>query len=283
MAAEEATRLSRGDDVCGAVRGAVGSYVPGPRRLACVDVRLGAVGCVRPFVVFRDCARVFDALQTCQRLCHARARVRRSRANQRWRHDHAIHHASSGDLARRGVGDIVTRLVTASRIPRAVVAAAPWRPGPAQPNGDVRTSGPCSRWWSRRVSRPEPSGHEGSTASLPQTPRSWSLAGSAGERVGEIPSRVVARGDARRLGRDLAVLCPAPVRRRVLAEPRRLGLHRRGAAAQLVPEAAELLHFFIGNMGLHHVHHLNDRVPNYDLQRARRERDLPSGAEAIDL
>ena len=27
---------------------------------------------------------------------------------QRWRHDHAIHHATAGDLDRRGVGDVPT-------------------------------------------------------------------------------------------------------------------------------------------------------------------------------
>ncbi len=30
----------------------------------------------------------------------------------------------------------------------------------------------------------------------------------------------------------------------------------------------KLLQFFTGNIGLHHVHHLNPRIPNYNLQRA---------------
>ena len=34
---------------------------------------------------------------------------------RRWRHDHAVHHATSGDLDRRGVGDIVTLTVTEYR------------------------------------------------------------------------------------------------------------------------------------------------------------------------
>jgi omega-6 fatty acid desaturase (delta-12 desaturase) len=29
-----------------------------------------------------------------------------------------------------------------------------------------------------------------------------------------------------------------------------------------------VLRFFTGNIGLHHVHHLNARIPNYNLQRA---------------
>jgi omega-6 fatty acid desaturase (delta-12 desaturase) len=34
------------------------------------------------------------------------------------------------------------------------------------------------------------------------------------------------------------------------------------------------LQFFTGNIGLHHVHHLNARIPNYNLQAAHDEVDL---------
>jgi omega-6 fatty acid desaturase (delta-12 desaturase) len=30
----------------------------------------------------------------------------------------------------------------------------------------------------------------------------------------------------------------------------------------------KVLQFFTGNIGLHHVHHLSTRIPNYNLQRA---------------
>lgn len=36
----------------------------------------------------------------------------------------------------------------------------------------------------------------------------------------------------------------------------------------------KVLQFFTGNIGLHHVHHLSARIPNYNLQRAPRR---PSG------
>src|SRR5262249_9218588 len=38
----------------------------------------------------------------------------------RWRHDHAVHHATSGDLDRRGVGDLPTLTIAEYR-------ARPWR------------------------------------------------------------------------------------------------------------------------------------------------------------
>ena len=34
---------------------------------------------------------------------------------------------------------------------------------------------------------------------------------------------------------------------------------------------SKLLQFFTGNIGLHHVHHLSAKIPNYNLQRAHDE------------
>jgi omega-6 fatty acid desaturase (delta-12 desaturase) len=34
------------------------------------------------------------------------------------------------------------------------------------------------------------------------------------------------------------------------------------------------MQFFTGNIGLHHVHHLNARIPNYNLQRAHDENPI---------
>jgi len=68
---------------------------------------------VRTFVVFHDCAH--GSLLPSRR---ANAYVGRLLGLlvlspfRRWRHDHAVHHASSGDLERRGVGDIATLTVT---------------------------------------------------------------------------------------------------------------------------------------------------------------------------
>ncbi|HEY2656422.1 MAG TPA: fatty acid desaturase, partial [Solirubrobacteraceae bacterium] len=39
----------------------------------------------------------------------------------------------------------------------------------------------------------------------------------------------------------------------------------RGSSYLKLPR---VLQFFTGNIGLHHVHHLNSRIPNYNLQRA---------------
>ena len=36
----------------------------------------------------------------------------------------------------------------------------------------------------------------------------------------------------------------------------------------------KVLQFFTGNIGLHHVHHLSARIPNYNLQRAHDENPI---------
>ena len=42
----------------------------------------------------------------------------------------------------------------------------------------------------------------------------------------------------------------------------------RGSSYLKLPS---ILQFFTGNIGLHHVHHLSARIPNYNLQRAHDE------------
>jgi omega-6 fatty acid desaturase (delta-12 desaturase) len=44
-----------------------------------------------------------------------------------------------------------------------------------------------------------------------------------------------------------------------------------------------VLRFFTANIGLHHVHHLNARIPNYNLQRAHDENPVLHHATAVSL
>jgi omega-6 fatty acid desaturase (delta-12 desaturase) len=45
----------------------------------------------------------------------------------------------------------------------------------------------------------------------------------------------------------------------------------------------KLLQFFTGNIGLHHVHHLNPRIPNYNLQRAHDENAIFASVRAVSI
>ena len=44
-----------------------------------------------------------------------------------------------------------------------------------------------------------------------------------------------------------------------------------------------ILQFFTGNIGLHHVHHLSARIPNYNLQAAHEAAQLESVTKRLSL
>ena len=44
-----------------------------------------------------------------------------------------------------------------------------------------------------------------------------------------------------------------------------------------------MLQFFTGNIGLHHVHHLSARIPNYNLQRAHDDNPIFHGVPVLSL
>ena len=51
----------------------------------------------------------------------------------------------------------------------------------------------------------------------------------------------------------------------------------RGSSYLRLPK---VLQFFSGNIGLHHVHHLNSRIPNYNLQAAHDANPVFHGPDA---
>src|ERR671934_2720589 len=71
---------------------------------------------VRTFIVFHDCAH--GSLLPSKRAnayLGAFLGLLVLSPFRRWRHDHAVHHATSGDLERRGVGDVLTLTVAEYR------------------------------------------------------------------------------------------------------------------------------------------------------------------------
>jgi omega-6 fatty acid desaturase (delta-12 desaturase) len=188
----------------------------------------------------------------------------------RWRHDHAIHHATSGDLDRRGGGDVRTLTVTEYQ-------ALPSR----------------ARLGYRLFRNPLVMFGIGPIVALLVGPRI--VARSARPRM-----RQSVLGTNVALALLIAALCwlvgwrdylliQAPTL--LLAGSAGIWLfyvqHQfedaywesaetwtyadaalRGSSYLKLPR---VLQFFSGNIGLHHVHHLSARIPNYNLQRAHDE------------
>jgi omega-6 fatty acid desaturase (delta-12 desaturase) len=200
----------------------------------------------------------------------------------RWRHDHAVHHATAGDLDRRGVGDLPTLTVAEYH----------------------------ARSWRGRI------GYR-----LLRSPLVMFGVGPVFAMV--VGPRIVARNARPRMRRSVittdfalaaivAALCwligwrdfllawaPAAL----LAGAAGIWLfyvqHQfedtywqrsdqwsyadaalQGSSYLKLPRA---LQFITGNIGLHHVHHMSARIPNYNLQRAHDENPIFHGVPTLSL
>jgi omega-6 fatty acid desaturase (delta-12 desaturase) len=223
---------------------------------------------VRVFVVFHDCA-------------HGSLLPSR-RANtwvgtffgllvfspfRRWRHDHVGHHATSGNLDRRGVGDVPTVTVTEYR-------ARSWRgrlayrlfrhPLVMFGLGPVFAMmiGP------RLVARHAPPRMRNSL--LGTDLALVAIVGALCWLIGWEDFLIV-WAPAALLAGSVGIWLFYVQHQFEDTYWRRHGewsyTHAalRGSSYLKLPK---LLQFFTGNIGLHHVHHLNARIPNYHLQRA---------------
>jgi omega-6 fatty acid desaturase (delta-12 desaturase) len=238
---------------------------------------------VRTFVVFHDCAH--GSLLPSKRANRHVGRVLGLFVMSpfgRWRHDHAIHHATSGDLARRGVGDLPTLTVTEYRTrssrgrlayrlirsplvmfglgPLVAMVIGPRVPTPSQRprfrhsviSTDIAlcaiVGGLCwlLGWQSFLLVWAPPA----------------SLAGSIGIWLFYVQHQF----------EDAYWQTPANWSYADAA--------LRGSSYLRLPK---VLRFFSGNIGLHHVHHLNARIPNYNLQRAHDENPLLHTVPTLSL
>ncbi len=229
---------------------------------------------VRTFIIFHDCTHG-SFLRT------KRANARLGAALgllvfapfARWKHDHAVHHATAGDLDRRGVGDVLTLTVREyeERSPRGRLAyrllrnplimfglgpIAAMLIGPRIVSRDAR---PRMR---RSVVRTDFAllvligalcwliGWE---AYLIVCLVPAMLAGSAGIWLFYVQHQFE---DAYWESSDSWSYSAAAL---------------RGSSFLRLPG---LLRFCSGNIGYHHVHHLDSRVPSYNLPRAHEQLDV---------
>jgi omega-6 fatty acid desaturase (delta-12 desaturase) len=188
----------------------------------------------------------------------------------RWRHDHAIHHATSGDLDRRGGGDVRTLTVS-----------------------EYHALPPRARLGYRLFRNPLVMFGIGPIVALLIGPRI--VARSARPRMRDsvigtnIALAVLIVGLCWLVGWRDYLLVQAPTL--LLAGSAGIWLfyvqhqfedaYWESAESWTYADAAlrgssylklpKVLQFFSGNIGLHHVHHLSARIPNYNLQRAHDE------------
>jgi acyl-lipid omega-6 desaturase (Delta-12 desaturase) len=200
----------------------------------------------------------------------------------RWRHDHALHHATAGDLDRRGSGDIHTLTVSEynARSWRARLQYRLFRnPVVMFGLGSIYGMLLAPRWVHRSARR--------------QIKRSvWGT---------NLALAIMIGGLCWLVGWRALVLIEAPLV--LLAGAAGIWLfyvqHQfdstywqhsdewsytdaalRGSSHLRLPK---VLQFFTGNIGLHHVHHLSTKIPNYNLQRAHNEGSVFRNVPAVSL
>ena len=223
---------------------------------------------VRTFILFHDCAH--------------RSLLRGRRANARlgavlglvvftpfarWRHDHALHHATAGDLDRRGSGDIKTLTVGEYN-------AASWRDRLAYRLfrnplvmfglGPVWGMMLAPRWIRPSARRQLRRSVWGTNLALAIVIGClcW-LVGWRAFVLVEVPLATLAGATGIWLFYVQHQFDHTYWRHSPEWTYNEAALH--GSSYLRLPK---VLQFFTGNIGLHHVHHLNTQVPNYNLQRA---------------
>ena len=238
---------------------------------------------LRTFIVFHDCAHGsflstkrgnlwlgrFTALLVFQPFAN-------------WRHNHAVHHGTAGDLDRRGTGDVMTLTVDE-------YFARPW-------NG---------RLGYRLFRNPVVMFGIGPIWSLMIGPRIWSSKMRERQRRSVIQTNlmlaIVLGAIFWLVGVQAWLLVQMPVV--VLAGTMGVWMfyvqHQfedvywesaeswsysdaalRGSSYLRLPK---VLQFFTGNIGLHHVHHLSAKIPNYNLQRAHDEIEIFQGVPVLTI
>ena len=196
---------------------------------------------VRTFIIMHDCAHgSFLPWRRANEIVGCVTGVLTLTPFGQWRRDHALHHASSGDLDRRGHGDVDTLTVReylGAVEPRAAayrLIRHPREPAPRRADPSA-----CSASGFRRARQGERAasslervgtniGHRSRSA-----PRSSLLVG-----WNAVAHRLLPRHLFRGHGGRVAVLRAAPVRGYVLAEARQVGLRDGRDARQLAPRAA---------------------------------------------
>jgi omega-6 fatty acid desaturase (delta-12 desaturase) len=238
---------------------------------------------LRTFIVFHDCGHgSFLPTKAANRWVGRFTALLVWQAYENWRFDHAVHHGTAGDLDRRGQGDVPTLTVTE-------YYERPWQ----QRLGYRLFRNPLVMFGLGPI---------------------WSLM---------IGPRLSSRDKRRRLRNSviltnltlaaaitgLCLLVGVPAFLLVSVVPAyvagMLGVwlfyvqHQfedvywentdRWSYADAALEGSsylklpKVLQFFTGNIGLHHVHHLNARVPNYNLQAAHDENEVFAGVPVLTL
>ena len=200
----------------------------------------------------------------------------------RWRHDHAVHHATSGDLDKRGVGDLPTLTVAEyqRRSPRGRLAYRLIRnPVVMFGFGPVFAMiiGP------RIVARNAP----------PRIRNSVLRTDLALAAIAGVLFWAIGIGDFLLIWAPAALLAGAAGIWLFYVQHQFEDAYWQRSEEWSYADSAlrgssflklsKPLQFVTGNIGYHHIHHLSVRIPNYNLQRAHEENPIFHSVPTLSL
>jgi omega-6 fatty acid desaturase (delta-12 desaturase) len=238
---------------------------------------------MRIFIIFHDCGHgSFFKSQRANSIMGFIAGIFTITPYQQWRYHHAIHHATAGDLDRRGIGDIwtvtVVEYLEMSRLKRLVYRTYrnPFMMFLVGPMLNFIIS-------NRFVTKP--------TGKRERASVYWT----------NLTLLIVVAGLSWLIGFRAFILVELPI----VAVATSLGVwlfyvqHQfestywdrhddwnfvsaamHGSSYYKLPK---VLQWFTGNIGFHHIHHLSPRIPNYYLEKCHKENPIFQEAEEINL
>ena len=226
---------------------------------------------LRTFIVFHDCAHgSFLPNRTANRWVGVVCALLVFTPFHSWRYEHAVHHATAGDLDHRGMGDVDTLTVAEylgrswprrleyrlMRNPFVLLVLGPLWALLLEPRlvpGWARR-----RFWRKIVAT--------DVALVAVIGTLCALVGWKPVLLVQLPSAMLAGAAGVWLFYVQHQFEGVYWQRHDSWSYADSAL--RGSSHLKLPKA---LQFFTGNIGLHHVHHLSPRIPNYNLQRAHDE------------
>ena len=238
---------------------------------------------VRIFIIFHDCGHgSFFKSKRANRLTEFVTGVLTFTPYRQWRYEHALHHATSGDLDRRGTGEIWTLTVQeyleASRWKRFSyrLARNPLVLFGVAPSFVFLVQ---QRFPSRVAGKRERQGVYWTNAALLAIVVLMSLTiGIKAYLLIQLPVMLLAASAGVWLFYVQHQFEDVQWERREDWDYTEAAL--RGSSFYKLPK---VLQWFTGNIGFHHIHHLSPAIPNYNLERCHNETPMFRQVKPVTL
>jgi len=199
-----------------------------------------------------------------------------------WRHNHAVHHGSSGDLDRRGTGDVET-LTAAEYAARSWQGRLAYRlfrsPVLLFGIGPIWSLMIGPRLWTKQMRPRQRHSVWLTNLALAAVLGAiiW-LVGPVAWLEVQMPTAILAG-----VGGVFLFYVQHQFEDAYWESGEQWSYADAALKGSSYLKLPKLLQFFTGNIGLHHVHHLSAKIPNYNLQRAHDENPIFDDVPVLTL